>query len=658
MNISWQWLGELVDLKSVTPKQLSDKLTLAGFEIDNLDIEREKEPVLDISITANREDASNITGIAKEISSLYKTRMVVSNTQLNLRLIKKVFVSDQAQYTHQLTSIIDGIQVKTSPLWLQKKLSTYKIDNTNNINDIIHLINLKWSQHLRVFDLDKIKKQLNCETISLDEITTLFQIPDRLDNVKAEITGQTQSIFLHMGIPKSSLRHRLYQELKVHPNIRSVYKKENNSRISTITDSYVEAIMLITKLSETNQYSEIIYTSNPKQIKRPIKFKHEEITTILGPLKNHDELNLYNTYDIIHNLHFIYHSDSVQLYLDIPGHRKQDIERSIDVLEEISRIYGFDNFSDSLPRHKTKINHHKGHSKNRIKQIRNICRCIGLHETVHSSLGYKYETKIYNPLTADYNSLRDSLLPGLIKSNIYNIKHNQQSIEVFEIGKIFQKDRNNSCYKEMNHIAGILGGNLQLRKNWSERPTSISWFQAKGDMEEFFERLDTTITWKTANQKNIHFVNQLLKQEFYPKRSSIIYRHDKPIGIFGEIKFDKEVQKISEPVYGFEISIDNLTSTDNTYEKLFHPYTRYPSIVRDIKIEIPATMEIEDVIQKLNNINETYIESIKLFDVYKQNTNSSLKSLGFRITCTSFEGTLTNEKVNTIEEKVKLYLSR
>nr|YP_009313800.1 Phenylalanine-tRNA ligase beta subunit [Helminthocladia australis]SCW22054.1 Phenylalanine-tRNA ligase beta subunit [Helminthocladia australis] len=656
MNISWQWLGELVRLKHITPEQLSDKLTLAGFEIENINISKNKEVILDISNTANRSDTTNLVGMAREVASLFNQTLQLSDTQTNLTIIKTSNADDMFDYKHKLTSVVYNIQLEESPEWLQKKLSTYNIDSINNINDIIQLISIKWSQHLQIFDLDRIMSKVDCQEI--ETVETHLKISEQLSKIEAPITKDTKNIFVKMSIPCNSLRQKLYKNTTIDNNLRYIYKKEQSSRSYEIADAYSEAIMLITKLCKTQQYTKVIYISNVRNIKPTIKIDHQKIDQILGPIKRIDSLNTknslekYKRYNIINNLQFIYHTNFTQCYIDIPDYRDHDIERSIDILEEISRIYGFDKFSDQLPKHKSLKNKQAYRAKYRINQIRTICRSLGLHETIHSSLGAQYHTSIYNPLTVEYNSLRDTLMPGLIKSTLYNLKHSRQNTEIFEIGRIFQ--RNNNSYEEVNHLAGILGGNKYVRDQWEQQPKSISWFQAKGDIEELFERLNLKVNWQSANTGTQTLLSKTSQENFKAKRTSIISINNRSIGIFGEINLNREVYNEDEAIYGFEILLDNLIVKDeNVFDQNFKPYTKYPSIVRDIKVTVPNHMQVAYIFNTLKIINEPLIESIKLFDVYSNKNNSSHKSLGFRVTYSNSKGTLTNEQVDIIEKRIQ-----
>ena len=149
MNISWQWLGELLDLSNITPEQLYNKLTLAGFELESIQQNEEKDTILEISTTTNRSDTTSIIGITREISSILQCKIKI-NQGNNLPFFKQAIQSNNEWEEEYITSIIKKIHIKESPEWLKQRLAIYNIASINNINDIINFIAIKWNYHLQI----------------------------------------------------------------------------------------------------------------------------------------------------------------------------------------------------------------------------------------------------------------------------------------------------------------------------------------------------------------------------------------------------------------------------------------------------------------------------------------------------------------------------
>nr|YP_009315842.1 Phenylalanine-tRNA ligase beta subunit [Trichogloeopsis pedicellata]SCW24500.1 Phenylalanine-tRNA ligase beta subunit [Trichogloeopsis pedicellata] len=651
MNISWQWLAELVTLNNINLAHFSEKLTLAGFEIDNIITNEQQDTILDISTTANRSDTLNIIGLAKEVSSLLKTKTKWYETQYNIPLWRKSVENDQYFVEQYITSQLYDIEIKESPIWLQKKLAVYNIPSINNLNDIINFITIKWSQHICIYDIQNLPEDIKVKSIR--DLTTNKKLSELMYNKANNHNVNTKHIIVQLVQGNNSFSKYIQTHSQYPEHIQNLYKTQSQGRKYNIMDAYNEAIILIVKLCRCTYPKEIVHLSQHSKPKKPIYFNYQKTFEVLGPVKSKTILNqnltLYQINTIFNQLNFIIHSNIDECYIDISEHRSEDIYREIDLIEEIGRLYGFDQFVDKLPENSGKGT--KQITKYKINHIRNICRSMGLHEVIHSSIGSNYPTTIYNPLTREYSSLRYALLPQLIKSSIYNTKQSQQFLDMFELGRVFTQ--NSGQYFEIIHLAAVLGGNKYIRSQWYEQPQNVSWFQAKGYLEELFERLNLNVTW--TNKQNLtwntdNYILMQLRSSFKNKLCSIVHlnnNNNQIIGIFGELTIGS--------IYGFEIIINPqiLMATNGDTTK-FKPYTKYPSIVRDIKIKVPRDWPIHKVLHNLYKIEESSVESIKLFDVYNVKENhDQYKSLGFRITYRNPDSTLTTTEVNHIEEKFK-----
>nr|YP_009314003.1 Phenylalanine-tRNA ligase beta subunit [Hommersandiophycus borowitzkae]SCW22257.1 Phenylalanine-tRNA ligase beta subunit [Hommersandiophycus borowitzkae] len=660
MNISWKWLEELVELHNIDPKQLAARLTSAGFEIENLTDTPNQDTIINITHTANRSDIVSLISLVREISSILKQKLKIYQIHNNVPVYKKSIPLYYKNYGPVLLSKLYNVKIQESPKWLKEKLAVYDITSVNNLTDIINFITIKWAFHIKIYEMNNIDTDINTEYQSiLKQVSKVASKPSISTNTKL-------NILLHLDIPTqdNQITQTTFFNSEDPEYIQQLDKSTNTYNKYDILDAYNESLLLVTKFCNTSYPNQIIYLSEAERIYKPIQLNYNRTVTFLGPIaipqyktsSTTTYINKYEIHNIFHHLYFHIHSNITQCYVDIPSYRIRDIEREIDLIEEISRIYGFDKFIDKLPYLDKKGI--QSPTKYRINHIRSVCRSIGLHEVIHSSLNNSSKTQIYNPLTKEYNSLRYGLLPNLIKSSIYNIKQSKQYIEMFEIGRIFIK--HNHKYTEKIHLAGIFGGNRYTRSQWYEQPANISWFQAKGDIEEILERLSIKVQWYKniiSSTRNIETqILETLQTHFKNNYYSILYTHNNvPIGIFGEINSIHEKHKDPESLYGFEFILESIMHHEEfTHTQRFQQYTKYPSIVRDIKINVPKGWPMQKVFDMFNDINEPLIESIKLFDVYDiEQTDLSYKSLGFRITYSNHTSTLTNQEVNEIENRLK-----
>nr|YP_009314207.1 Phenylalanine-tRNA ligase beta subunit [Izziella formosana]SCW22461.1 Phenylalanine-tRNA ligase beta subunit [Izziella formosana] len=648
MNISWNWLRELLDLTDIAPTEVYHQLTLAGFELESISKNSVNDIILDVSATTNRSDTTSFVGIAKEISSILQRKTTISQAQINLPISKHWIGINNLYQEEYIVSNINNIQLKQSPYWLQQRLALYNIQSINNLHDIINFIQIKWSENIQISDINQTSDNMPLDPSNLIQYCRAINPLKNTDTTQKYYNGM--NIIVQLPIYATHIQENIHETYPYQEQTRCLYKNTSNHHA---IEAYSEAILLITQLCNTKSPEQITHLSTYHKLIHPIYFDYDKSYQILGPIKDQDLIPANTADTIFHNLYFIHHSEKNISYIEIPHYRLQDVNRDIDLAEEISRIYGFNQFTDKIPTYT--LRGRQKTSKYRLDQIRSICRSMGLHEVIHSSLGEAYNTKLYNPLSIEDNSLRNNLISKLIQRATYNIKQIKHSLEMFEIGRVFMQK--SKYYAETIHMAGILGGNETIRSTWDTKPTHLNWFQAKGDLEELFERLNINIRWEKYEEKKLQSSILANTQKYFKlTQHAIIYSGShKPIGVFGEIKNTDNNLYTTRPLYGFEIIIEPLLKTNlHNSSKQFATYTKYPSITRDIKIEVPHCWTVNKVLEDLRSIKNHIIESIELFDVYTDvNAQHKFKSLGFRITYSNPDSTLTTQEVNSIEQQFR-----
>ena len=354
-------------------------------------------------------------------------------------------------------------------------------------------------------------------------------------------------------------------------------------------------------------------------------------------------------------LNFCVEETNNRLRIIIPNKRLHDIQQEIDIVEEIARIYGFNNYIDSTPTfsHRTVNNP----TSQIIQKIRKILRLRGLHEVINYSFQYttdNIQKDIINPLNKDLNILRDSLIKNLILLKQHNIYQNNGTFEIFEIGSVFLKDLSSKTYKESKHLCCLMGNNSFNQLNWKKDQNALSWFQAKGQIEDLLEKLDATVSWSMANNDNPCF--NYIKSYIHPTKSIYIKYRAQTIGVFSELNY--RMHKSITPnhrLYFCEIDIIKLSETinRNSYLKYkFLPYPNHPKTIRDLSIEVDKSISmkyIQDVICSIKVDEDYMIESIEVLNEYYHSKEG--RTICFRINYRSLKKTLTNIEVDTLESK-------
>ena len=689
MQISIKWINELVDIEKLNLDDLIDKLTLGGFEVEEvleLEIDNRKEIVLDISATANRSDSLSVQGISAEIATLVnkpiKNVSYLTSSKAWKTQIENFAVSFPEETTCNtfLALSIENLNDNNAPKWLKEKLISAGIIPTNNLLDFQNYILLETGYPFVFYDLEKISSKLdnselqisisnpktntkfeasNDKNYKLNEFTELITI----NNIPISIAGLIETKeFMCLNSTKSLLiEGSIFNAAKIRQQSRELgLRTEQSARHEkSLKNTYLieSAYRLISLLRINNPTLKCKLLKFMKAEQEPLKsvvLRYEMINKILGPTKTNDYISteLINSY--LNRLNFKFSYQDLSWKVQIPHLRSDDITREIDLIEEIGRLHGFNNFLTTLPKLK-KIGHEDLSYQTR-KKITSCLLNLGFNELTHYSLVNEItflpnKIKLINPLLADYGNLRSSLLPNLIQTIEENLKQGNSIIEGFEYGHVFSADENGTV-QETENVAGIFGG-TKTKLSWSENLISMSWFEAKGKMEQLFEQLNLFIDWKKLTSSN---------PIFHPYKTSELYLiNGQKLGFFGQISPILSSQlNIDNEMYIFEFDLGKI---QNQIQKnqlaIYKSYVLYPKIVKDISFIIHQDVSFAEL-KKLIYVNGTqFLSEINLLDEYRgQSIPEQHISLCLQLVFQSNERTLQTKDIEIIIKNLELLLTQ
>lgn len=660
MQISWKCLNQLIDLTHISPLDIAHRLTLAGLEIENLiykDNAHDDDTILDISITANRQDIIGIIDIAIELSSLLKRPLKLENYTKPDTITEVLNNADHLNLFQEIyICIIKNIPSQFINKNFNNQLANPNFKMTYNIIDIVHFINFKWSQEIYIYKLPRNENTNKCWfTFNLNKLKNNLDI---YINNKILTPISNYNINQHKDISNILLINYKYK----HKN--SLSKNNLFTSEQYCIYAYKDIFNILNKLSNNIFIPKTIYKYSDKNTKNnTIQCNIATINKILGPTINNQK-NLFNQnriINILRTLNFHTFEKNNILHIQIPNKRSQDIEHAIDIVEEIGRIYGFNNFQDDLP--KFKDIHQRSKIMTLTQKIRRILRSMGLHELINYSLQNKKDRtciSITNPLNKELATLRKNLISNLIISKRYNTNQTNYRFEAFEIGKVFIKNLSENKYQESLQLCCILGNQQFNQVTWEENKDGLSWFQAKGHLEEFFEKINAQISWSLHTDNNELIQN--LKEYTHPKKKIYIQNQNRTIGILSELNNEiNKIANLTHRIYFFEINIYELAKTIKHQTHLQHtyiPYSQYPKITRDFSIKINTKFSMQDINDSIENIKKRQkeiIESIKIINEYYNNENT--KTICFRIIYRSQQRTLTNKEIQILDNMLKRKLN-
>nr|YP_010986096.1 phenylalanyl-tRNA synthetase subunit beta [Polyopes affinis]WOL37014.1 phenylalanyl-tRNA synthetase subunit beta [Polyopes affinis] len=695
MKVSWKWISQLADLNEIKLNELIEKLTLAGFEIEEVyELPEIKDTIIDLKLTANRQDASFLIGLAREINTILKKplKYYIDNVQDNVinNISNNSNILYESLYDIKI-DIITNIQNRTSPKWLQDYLKSYNIQRKDILNDIIEYNRIKWGQDIEIFDAKKIDIQpTSSKNLIIDSVGNINQILSH-DSKQKSITP---ALLKYKNTILSIIGIKSNENLKCDFSTSSIlvcstickpeYIKLISKKLNIKTDKINKHIKQILRCDFFNAYQETILLISTftrgtigksyeyhrlYDIQKSITVKKNIIYSILGPINNKSKkfLSVHEILSILNQLNFQSKYNNIKQTFEVlvPKYRSYDIKRAIDVIEEIGRIYGFEKFNDTLPKIIA-----KGQTSNQtktIKKIRKTLRDFGIHEIIHYSLNKQSKNKIdninnlslFNPLTKDQAILQGNLITNLVATQKYNINQKNFNIEGFEIGRVFiQNEHSLNHKKEEIYLSGIMGRSNFSKQSWSETPKKLGWFQAKGLLEDFFEKLEAVVKWRHIKDSETSIITKQLTKLLNQKRTSIIYnpKTNKEIGLFGQLNLKSNYnEKNNYATYIFEIRLVDLI---NTIQDISHVnykikvYSIYPSVTRDMSVTLSNNEQIEVICKKILDQNNSLIESIKIFNEYKHQNKKNSRKVGLRITYRAKDRTLNDVDLMKIDKEI------
>ncbi|WP_017302998.1 phenylalanine--tRNA ligase subunit beta [Spirulina subsalsa] len=640
--------------------------------------------ILDLTSTANRADALSMVGVAREVAALTQGEVKLPQASTPKVAGKgglTVQVAEKQACPVYIGTVIEGVKIGPSPDWLKFRLQSAGIRPINNVVDVTNYVLLEWGQPLHAFDRDRLQtltksselavgvgfaqgeeslQTLDGQTRPLDPQNLLITVNDRpvalagvMGGEESEVHDQTTNLLLEAALfdPVAIRRSSRRQGLRTESSAR--YERGVNPVELDLACG--RAIALITKLAGGQVVSQQADDSRPpvQDWTRTLELRLSRLQAVLGQVKKGEALGEIEAAEVEGILSALgcklkATGEAEPVWqVTIPPYRYRDLEREIDLIEEVARLYGYDRFCDTLPR-KTEPGILPPKRK-AYNGIRAALRGIGLTEVVHYSLvkPEMAQVVIANPLLSEYSALRYELVNGLLDAFDYNQSQGNGALNAFEIGRIFHKSESGTL-GEADEIAGILGGHYFTSGRWttSGKGSPMTWYEAKGLLESAFSRLGVTVSYQPCSTEAL----------FHPGRTASLWLGEQELGIFGQLH--PQVQRdrnFPEAVYVFQLQAEVLLSQMKHDEPTkFKVYSPYPAVERDLAFFAPLDLAVGTLTQTMEEAGKALLEQVELFDEYQgKGVPEGQRSLAFSLAYRAGDRTLTDQEVEPIHQKVR-----
>ena len=644
--------------------------------------------ILDLTSTANRADALSMVGVAREVAALTGGEIKLPKVKEAVDIAEtdalKVAIADSNHCPAYYATRIDNVTVAPSPDWLKVYLESAGTRAINNVVDITNYILLTWGQPLHAFDSDKLEKIAGGSELSLgvslsdgkSKFSTLDEQERQLTEENLLITANQKAIALAglMGGQNSEvddsttsivLESALFNSVSVRRSARaqglrteasSRYERGvNEAQLDLACQHAIDLLLELTGGEVVAQAKE----DHRNLDDRYVTLRLNRVNALLGHVwddkkENPRDLTAEDILPILTSLGFESKEESAGVWsIKVPPYRFRDIEREVDLIEEVARLYGYDNFCETLPA-KSEFGR-LSPEEFQIRRIRSAFRSAGLTELMHYSWtkpGGDRQIQVVNPLLIEFSALRTEMLTSIIKAFKYNLEQGNGSLNGFEIGRIFWKD--DKGLQESQALAGIMGGDASQGK-WVQginQESPITWFDAKGMLENVFTTLGLAVEYRTSQEED----------RLHPGRTASLWLQGRQIGLFGQLHpVLRQEQDFPESVFAFELNLDSLLAVllrSTKSQKKFKSFSQYPAVDRDLAFysanEV-SVFEIEKVIRKAAKVGKKQLlQEVELIDEYKgENVPDGQRSLAFRLFYRSSDSTLTDDEVNPVHQKIR-----
>lgn len=646
--------------------------------------------VFDVAPTANRGDEMSIIGVARELSAIFNKKLNFSplqNTQDTSTDKFKVEILDEEGCKYYSLGLLKDVVIKPSPEWMQRRLTACGIRAINNVVDITNYVLLEYGCPLHAFDKDKLNGYLCVRRAFEGEtIVTLDEVERKTNNDTVLIATKEQSVCIGgvFGSANSevdnntkniALEAAYFTPAQNRRSARSVgYRSEASARfergidIEMVKPALLRAMQLMVDLAEA-KVDGIVETGNNKLPEIDITLRFAQIKRILGT-----EIPAEKCIEILENLGFeLLGKNEIAAKFKVPSFRMVDVYREIDLIEEISRIYGFDKIDPTLPKNTQSP---EIREENKIlKNINTMFLGNGFLEAVTSSLVgeplykefcVKFDdakaVKVCNPQSEDHTMLRQSLMPSILNVVKNNISNGQKNLWIYEMGRTYFHDHEasekDSGVTEKRILAGAVTGNVNNEK-WTQKSklSEPDFYVVKGIIQDLISLLGL------ENRIQFRPCESGTKEFLHPgKCAKLVMLGKQPIevGFLGEVHpILKDKQKFQQNVYLFEIDLETLLQSVHHSTIRYKKLSLFPEVQRDLAFIVPESISHEDIAKVIKkSVKSNLFNGEELFDIYQgEHIKEGYKSMAFRIKMQNSEATLTDEAVeeqmNSIRNNLK-----
>ena len=657
----------------------------APVGMDFTDYRGTSDTVIDCEITPNRPDCLSMCGMAVEVSAMLDedTHIELPHVQAecgpDAHDLVDVAIDDAELCQRYTARVVRNVKIGPSPEWLARRVIAAGSRPINNVVDVTNYVMYLTGQPLHAFDLGKLAERDGKRHIVVraahegEKLETLDGVertltPDMavitddgqravalagvMGGMNSEIDENTTDVLLESATFSSGHVSRTSRNLDLMSEASIRYERQVDGANCANVAEIAAALFEQCCGAEVCPGTVDVY---PVVVPAPvIDFRPDRARMLCGA----DVPDEFMTTRLTRLGCKVEPAGEGHLTVTAPTNRP-DLTREVDLIEEVCRLWGEGDITPTLPAAK---NHAGGLTveQRRVRLIGQTLRACGLSETSTycfadpndlvklgiTDEGRGIPVKIINPLVADQSQMRQSMLPGLVRSVAYNLDHGVPNVALYEIGRVFYGHENTSQPDEPSFVAGVMAGK-RADDAWNQKFGEYDFFDAKGAVESLLDALRLTkVRFKVAEPEQYPWLQ--------PGRAAEVLSQGEVIGWVGNIH-PANLQKVGVdvPIVAFELSVEHLLRLAKK-ELPYVDVPTLPGVTHDLAIVVDEAVTYEQLVQRITSAGGKLLADVRLFDVYRDRVRvgEGKKSMAFSLTYRAADRTLTSEEVEKAHEKL------
>lgn len=641
------------------------------------------DTILDLEITPNRPDCLSMVGMAREVGAMYaieaknpldemEAALKEDNDMPSIDELVTVTVEDVDRCPRYTARVIKNVKVGPSPDWLAERVTAAGARSINNVVDVTNYILFLFGQPLHAFDYDKLVDEtgkahvvvraakegeklqtLDGEERELTEDMTVIATPEKavglagvMGGFDTEVTDETTTILLETATFEPGRTSRTSRNLGLISESSMRYERRVDD--VEIDRMSAAAAQLLADVSGGVVVPGLIDVYNTKTEVDTLDFRIPRFQAMMGEAIPRDFI-----IDMLQRLGCTVDSTQEDTLKVVPPTFRPDLEREIDLYEEVLRLYGMDRIPSTLPGGPGRVGI-KTETQRTMDKINNTLRACGLNETMTYSFADPHEleqlrmptegmgipVELLNPLNAEQSVMRQSIIPGLMRSIAYNQSRGVHNIQLYETGVVFFGAEGKKSPKERNRVAAVMAGAMN-DPAWNQQAVPFDFFDGKGVIESLMREL-------ALAKPRFKALSAEEAPHLQPGRAAQVLDGGTVLGWVGEIHpLACEAYEVQAPVVAFELDLDALIKCARPARDYVNVPV-FPAVTMDVAFVVDEEVTHEKLLRSITSAGGKLLDTAQLFDVYRdeKRLGAGKKSMAYALEYRAADRTLTTEEVD------------